>query len=244
MPVHLYGQMADMDPIMEIARRRGVFVVEDASQAHGAEYKGRRAGSIGDAGCFSFYPGKNLGAYGEAGAVVTNNADLAKTVRMFRDHGQERKYYHAIVGFNTRMDGFQGAVLSAKLPHLPAWTAARRRHAAAYTAALGDVPGLTAPFAASYGNPVYHIYAVRVPNRDAVLAELAGRGVHCAIHYPRPLHLQDAYRSLGYDNGSFPVAEAMARETLSLPMYAELTETQRVRVGEQLEDVLTRRSFD
>jgi dTDP-4-amino-4,6-dideoxygalactose transaminase len=239
-PVHLYGQMADMAPIVEIGRRRGIAVVEDASQAHGADYRGRRAGSLGDVGCFSFYPGTNLGAYGEAGAVVTNNADLARTIRMFRDHGQERKYHHALVGFNARMDGFQGAVLSAKLPHLPAWTAARRRHAAAYTLALQDAPGITTPFEAGYGSAVYHIYAVLVPDRDAVLAALGAGGVHCAIHYPVPLHLQEAYRELGYRRGDFPVAERMARETLSLPMYAELTEGQRARVVERLRSVVTR----
>jgi dTDP-4-amino-4,6-dideoxygalactose transaminase len=229
-PVHLYGQMADMDPIIAIARAHGLHVVEDAAQAHGAEYKGKRAGSIGDIGCFSFYPSKNLGAYGEAGAAVTNNPDLAKRMRMFRDHGQETKYHHAIVGFNARMDGFQGAVLSAKLPHLPAWTDARRSRAAAYTDALMQVPGIIVPFEASYGRAAYHIYAILVAERDAVLARLAERGVQCAIHYPCPLHLQNAYRSLGYGVGDFPVSERLARETLSLPMYAELTQAQSQRV--------------
>jgi dTDP-4-amino-4,6-dideoxygalactose transaminase len=237
-PVHLYGQMADMDPLMEIARRRGLYVVEDAAQAHGAEYRGRSAGSIGDIGCFSFYPGKNLGAYGEAGAAVTNDPDLAKRMRRFRDHGQEKKYHHSSVGFNTRMDGFQGAVLSTKLPHLPAWTEARRALASLYTDALGRVPGVTVPFEASYGTPVYHIYAILVSRRDAVLANLASRGVQCAIHYPCPLHLQDAYRSLGYQAGDFPVAERLARETLSLPMFAELTPAQHERVVHEVTDVV------
>lgn len=237
-PVHLYGQMADMDPIMEIARRRGLYVVEDAAQAHGAEYRGRCAGSIGDIGCFSFYPGKNLGAYGEAGAAVTNNPDLARRMRRFRDHGQDRKYHHTSVGFNARMDGFQGAVLSTKLPHLSGWTGARRALATLYTDVLDDMPGVTVPFEAPYGTPVYHIYAILVPRRDEVLAALAQRGVHCAIHYPCPLHLQGAYRSLGYEVGDFPVAERLARETLSLPMYAELTPAQHERVVGELEHVM------
>jgi dTDP-4-amino-4,6-dideoxygalactose transaminase len=239
-PVHLYGQMADMDPILEIGRRRGVPVVEDASQAHGAVYRGRHAGSIGDVGCFSFYPGKNLGAYGEAGAVVTNNPGVARTVRMFRDHGQERKYHHALVGFNARMDGFQGAVLSAKLRHLPAWTAARRDHAAAYTATLAGTERITTPFEAPYGSAVYHIYAVLVPNRDEVAADLASVGVQCGIHYPVPLHLQCAYQSLGYQRGQFPIAERLARDTLSLPMYAELTDAQRGRVVLELKRAVSR----
>ncbi len=206
----------------------------------GPSTRGRRAGSIGDAGCFSFYPGKNLGAYGEAGAVVTGDPEIARTIRMFRDHGQERKYYHAIVGFNARMDGFQGAVLSVKLPHLPAWTAARRRHAAAYTEALGNTPGIVVPFEAAYGTAVYHIYAILVPNRDAVQAALGAAGVNCAIHYPLPLHLQQAYRGLGHQRGDFPVAERMAQQTLSLPMYAELTEGSAATGGRTAEELSCR----
>lgn len=223
-PVHLFGQPAAMDPIMDIARSHGLFVIEDACQAHGAEYKGRRAGSIGDAGCFSFYPGKNLGAYGEAGAVVTNNADLAQRLRMFRDHGQRKKYHHSIIGWNGRMDGFQGAVLSVKLPHLPQWTEARRKNAALYDELMADVSTVTTPPVADYAKHVYHVYAIRTKNRDLFMEDLAAHGIACGIHYPVPLHLQEAYRFLGYKEGAFPVAEKCANEFVSLPMYPELTE--------------------
>ena len=225
-PVHLYGQMADMDPIVDIARSRGLAVIEDASQAHGAEYKGRRAGSVGDIGCFSFYPGKNLGAYGEAGAAVTSNAEWARFMRMFRDHGQDRKYYHQMVGWNGRMDGFQGAVLEVKMRHIEAWTEARRANAALYGQALADVGDIVAPFEADWARHVYHIYAIRAPRRDALMDFLKERGVFCAIHYPVPLHLQEAYAPLGQGAGDFPVAEQVAGELVSLPMFAELTEAQ------------------
>lgn len=225
-PVHLFGQMADMDPILKCAKAHGVFVVEDACQAHGAEYKGRPAGSLGDAGCFSFYPGKNLGAYGEAGAVVTSSADMDQSIRMLRDHGQVKKYYHAQIGWNARMDGIQGAVLSAKLKHLPAWNKARRTNARLYDALLRDVPGVTLPHKADYALHVYHVYAIRVREREALINALADRDVHCGIHYPVPVHLQDAYASLGLPSGSFPVAEACARQFVSLPMYAELAQAQ------------------
>ena len=221
-PVHLYGQTADMDHIMEIARAHGLFVIEDACQAHGAEYKGRRAGSIGDAGCFSFYPGKNLGAYGEAGAVVTNNAELAEKIRMFRDHGQAKKYYHSIIGWNARMDGFQGAVLSVKLKHLPAWNQARRKNAQLYNDFLADVDDVIAPAEADYARHVYHIYAIRTQNRDALIRALTEKEIHCGIHYPIPIHLQDAYKFLGYKKGSFPVAEKCAEELVSLPMFPKM----------------------
>jgi len=221
-PVHLYGQTADMDHIMEIARAHGLFVIEDACQAHGAEYKGRRAGSIGDAGCFSFYPGKNLGAYGEAGAVVTNNAELAEKIRMFRDHGQAKKYYHSIIGWNARMDGFQGAVLSVKLKHLPAWNQARRKNAQLYNDFLADVDDVIAPAEADYARHVYHIYAIRTQNRDALIRALTEKEIHCVIHYPIPIHLQDAYKFLGYKKGSFPVAEKCAEELVSLPMFPKM----------------------
>jgi len=223
LPVHLFGQTADMDPILEIARAHRLIVIEDACQAHGAEYNGRRAGSIGDAGCFSFYPGKNLGAYGEAGAVVTNNAELAQTLRMFRDHGQRKKYHHAIVGWNGRMDGFQGAVLGVKLPYLPGWTKARRENARLYDELLAGLSGVTPPFAADYARHVYHIYAIRVRDRDVLMQKLAAQGISCGIHYPVPLHLQEAYEFLGYGKGDFPVAEKCAAEFVSLPMYPELS---------------------
>ena len=228
-PVHLYGQMADMDPIMEIAGAHNLVVVEDACQAHGAEYNGQRAGSIGDAGCFSFYPGKNLGAYGEAGAVTTNNPELAAEMRMFRDHGQQKKYYHSIIGWNARMDGFQGGVLSVKMQYLDDWTEARRRNGALYNELLAGIAGsgITTPFQADYARHVYHVYAIRVAaGRDELLAFLGERGISCGIHYPVPIHLQDAYKSLGCGRGDFPNAEEAAAEVLSLPMFPELTELQ------------------
>lgn len=225
-PVHLYGQPADMDPIMEIAQKYGLYVIEDACQAHGALYKGKPVGTIGDAGCFSFYPGKNLGAYGEAGAVITNNDSLAKAVRVFRDHGQARKYYHDIVGWNGRMDGIQGAILSVKLRHLPKWNEARRRVATRYGELLGNVDGIRLPVEADYAHHVYHIYAVRVEDRDAFIETMKELDIFCAIHYPVPIHLQNAYSHLRYMPGSFPVAERVSSELVSLPMYPELTDEQ------------------
>src|SRR6266850_297998 len=221
-PVHLFGQMADMDAIMAIARRHGTPVVEDACQAHGAEYKGRKAGSIGVAGCFSFYPGKNLGAFGEAGAITTEEAELRSRVQVLRDHGQAAKYHHSHIGWNARMDGIQAAVLSVKLRRLTEANAARRRHAALYDQLLSEVPEVIRPTAAAHCRHVYHIYAVRVADRDGVMQRMAARGVNCAIHYPVPIHLQKAYGFLGLGPGSYPVAERCAREFLSLPMYPEL----------------------
>ncbi|HEY5996765.1 MAG TPA: DegT/DnrJ/EryC1/StrS family aminotransferase [Candidatus Deferrimicrobiaceae bacterium] len=226
LPVHLFGQMCDMDPIMAIAGKHNLFVVEDACQAHGAEYKGRIAGSIGDAGAFSFYPGKNLGAYGEAGGLATNNDEVAAKARMLRDHGQAKKYYHAMIGWNMRMDGIQGAILSVKLKYIKQWNDARRRNAKRYNELLAGIPGVVLPDEAEYGKAVYHIYAICVKDRDAVIAKLAEKDVHCGIHYPVPLHLQDAYAFLGKGQGSFPVAEKGASEYVSLPMYAELTDEQ------------------
>ncbi len=225
-PVHLFGQTANMDPILEIARKRKLLVIEDASQAHGSEYKGRKAGSIGNAGCFSFYPGKNLGAYGEAGAVVTNDEELDRRMRMLRDHGQAKKYCHSYVGWNARMDGIQGAILSVKLRHLPDWTEARRRNAAVYDKLLAKVKGVTAPIEAAYGKHVYHIYAIRVADRDRLIAALAEKDIHCGIHYPIPVHLLDAYKELDHKRGAFPVAERSAVEFVSLPMFPELTTAQ------------------
>jgi dTDP-4-amino-4,6-dideoxygalactose transaminase len=221
-PVHLYGQMADMDPIRAIANAHGVTVIEDACQAHGATYKGRRAGSIGDAGCFSFYPGKNLGAFGEAGAIVTNRADIADKARVFRDHGQRRKYDHAIRGWNARMDGLQAAVLSVKLKRLDQANAARRKAAQEYTLLFDDVEDVTVPYEAGYGEHIYHVYAIRTPRREALMSALQERGIGYGIHYPVPIHLQDAYSDLGLAAGTFPVAEQAAGELLSLPMFPEL----------------------
>jgi dTDP-4-amino-4,6-dideoxygalactose transaminase len=225
-PVHLFGQPADMDPILEFARANGLFVVEDAAQAHGAEYKGRKAGTMGDAGCFSFYPGKNLGAFGEAGAVVTNDPELRKQIQMLRDHGQSRKYYHALMGWNCRMDGIQAAVLSIKLRHLDEANGLRRKHATEYSQALAGIDEVLTPFEAMYARHVYHVYAIRVQERDVVARNLQDRGVGCAVHYPVPIHLQEACRNLGYKKGAFPIAESLADQFLSLPMFPELTKEQ------------------
>jgi dTDP-4-amino-4,6-dideoxygalactose transaminase len=230
MPVHLYGQPADMDPILEIARRHGLVVIEDAAQAHGAEYKGRRAGSIGDMGCFSFYPGKNLGAYGEGGMVVTGNPVYARTLRMLRDWGAETKYEHVLKGYNYRLEGIQGAVLRVKLRHLEDWTEARRRAAARYDGLLAG-NGVPTPVASPAVRHVYHIYAVRTPNRRAWQETLQAQGIQTAIHYPTPIHLLPAFADLGYRHGQFPHAERAAREVLSLPMFPELTHQQGETVG-------------
>ena len=222
LPVHLYGQAADMDSILAVARRHNLKVIEDAAQAHGAEYNGRRVGSLGDLGCFSFYPGKNLGAYGEGGMVVTNNPDYAKTITMLRDWGQERKYQHVLPGYNARLEGLQGAILRVKLRHLEAWTEARRLHASRYDALLG-ADGVAIPAAPPSRRHVYHVYAIRVPERDAFQRALGNEGIQTGIHYPIPVHLQPAYANLGYKAGEFPEAERAAAEVLSLPMYPELT---------------------
>jgi dTDP-4-amino-4,6-dideoxygalactose transaminase len=226
LPVHLFGQPPDMDPIMEIARRHDLFVIEDACQAHGAEYKGRKAGTMGDAGCFSFYPGKNLGAYGEAGAVVTNDDALAEKVRMLRDHGQAKKYYHDWIGWNARMDGLQGAVLGVKLKYLPGWNEARRQHARRYNELLAGISAIHPPTESSYVKHIYHVYAIRAPRREALISYLAEKGISSGIHYPVPLHLQRAYSSLGLNNGGYPAAEKCCGEFVSLPMYPELKEDQ------------------
>ncbi len=224
-PVHLYGQTADMDPILETARRHGLIVIEDAAQAHGAEYKGRRAGSMGDLGCFSFYPSKNLGAYGEGGAVVTNNPEYNRVIRMYRDWGAERKYDHVLKGYNYRMEGIQGAILRVKLPHLEAWTARRQVHAREYTRLL-EGSGVKTPAVMDWGKHVFHVYAIRSPRRLEIQKRLQDNGIQTAIHYPAPIYLMDAWRDLGYPQGSFPIAEQIAMEELSLPMYPELTSEQ------------------
>jgi dTDP-4-amino-4,6-dideoxygalactose transaminase len=233
-PVHLFGQPADMDPIMNIARKHDLFVIEDSCQAHGAEYKDRRAGSIGDTGCFSFYPGKNLGAYGEAGAITTNNDQLAEKMCMFRDHGQSKKYYHKMIGWNCRMDGFQGAVLSVKLKHLPSWNEARRNNAQLYNKIFSGIDKVIEPFEADYARHVYHVYAVRTQNRNDFILKLADRDIFCGIHYPVPVHLQRAYDSLKNKDGNHPVAERCAEQYVSLPMFPELTENQIEYIAENI----------
>jgi dTDP-4-amino-4,6-dideoxygalactose transaminase len=225
-PVHLFGQMAEMKSILAIARRYGTPVVEDACQAHGAEYHGKKAGSMGVAGCFSFYPGKNLGAFGEAGAITTEESELRLRIQALRDHGQAVKYDHSHIGWNARMDGIQAAVLSLKLRRLADANLARRTHAALYDQLLADVPEVIRPVAVAGRRHVYHIYAVRVEDRDRVLQRMAARGVNCGIHYPVPIHLQKAYGFLELGPGSYPVAERCAREFLSLPMYPELNPEQ------------------
>lgn len=228
-PVHLYGQSADLDPVLALARRHDLVVIEDAAQAHGAEYRGRRVGGIAHLGCFSFYPGKNLGAFGEGGMVVTNDPAYAKRIRSLRDWGQEQKYHHKYRGYNYRMDGIQGAILRVKLRHLEAWTEARRSLAERYNALLACA-GIHTPVARSYGRHVYHIYAVRIPHRDAIQQRLRQQEIHTGIHYPIPVHLQEAYSDLGYTTGDFPRSERIATEVLSLPMFAELTPGQQDQV--------------
>lgn len=225
-PVHLYGQPAPMDAIMQIAREHNLLVIEDACQAHLARYDGTFVGHFGHAAAFSFYPGKNLGAYGEAGGITTNDDDLALAIRQLRDHGQTKKYHHQRWGHNYRMDGIQGAVLGVKLPHLDAWTEARRRHAHAYSERLAGVGDLVPPRENPRARHVYHLYVVKTSSRDALQKHLNNLGVGTGLHYPVPLHLQDAYRGLGYAAGRFPVTEEIASHGLSLPMFAELTEEQ------------------
>ena len=228
-PVHLYGQMADMDRILELAEAWHLIVVEDACQAHGAEYFSRRenrwtrAGSMGKAAAFSFYPGKNLGACGEAGAVTTNDPDLAQTVRMLRDHGQAEKYYHEMEGYNGRLDAIQAGILRLKLGHLTEWNKQRRERAEAYREVLSPVDGMILPFEPSWARAVYHLYVIRVQDRQALQDDLKHAGIGTGIHYPIPLHSQIAYRTLGYSHGDFPVTERIATEILSLPMYPQLT---------------------
>jgi dTDP-4-amino-4,6-dideoxygalactose transaminase len=223
LPVHLYGNPADMDAIWSIARRHNLIVIEDAAQAHAAEYKGRRCGSIGDLGCFSFYPGKNLGAYGEGGLVTTNNPDFAKKIRMLRDWGAEKKYEHVLKGFNYRMEALQGAILRVKLRYLDQWTEARRSHAHAYSRVLSESE-LTLPTERPGTKHVYHVYAVLTEQRRELMESLNSQGIQTGIHYPIPVHLLPGYADLGYKAGDFPVSEGIAAQELSLPMYPELTD--------------------
>jgi dTDP-4-amino-4,6-dideoxygalactose transaminase len=225
MPVHLYGQPADMDPILEIAHRHRLTVIEDAAQAHGAEYHGRRCGSLAEIAGFSFYPGKNLGAYGEGGAVTTTRADVATTCRTLRDWGQEKRYEHRLKGFNYRMDGIQGAILRVKLSHLEAWTQ-KRRQVAAWYAEMLDPERVRVPKARPECRHVYHVFAVRTDDRDRLRDVLGKQGIQTGIHYPIPVHLQPAHADLGYGAGDFPHAEAAAQEVLSLPLFPEMTRQQ------------------
>ncbi|HTV63654.1 MAG TPA: DegT/DnrJ/EryC1/StrS family aminotransferase [Verrucomicrobiae bacterium] len=233
LPVHLYGQPFDVDAVLNVCRKHKLPMVEDACQSHGAKYRGKTIGTFGEISCYSFYPGKNLGACGEGGALVTNNPDLAARAKSLREHGSTKRYFHDEIGFNYRMEGFQGAVLGVKLKHLPNWTAERRRVARRYSECLKDTP-LQLPREADLAESVWHLYVVRHPRRDELKKFLEEQGVGCAIHYPIPLHLQKAYAHLGHRAGDFPVAEKAARECLSLPIYPELTDAQIGRVVEAI----------
>lgn len=223
-PVHLFGQCADMDPILDIARRRGIPVIEDACQAHGAEYHGKKAGSMGEAAAFSFYPSKNLGAFGEAGAVTTNRDDLANRIWILRDHGQSKKYHHEVVGLNARMDGIQSAILSVKLTHLDDWNSRRSRWATYYNKLLADARDIIMPAVRPEGKHIYHVYAIRVKERDRIISIIKKEGIDCGIHYPIPVHKQNALKS--FHGGILTTTETCAKEFLSLPMYSELNADQ------------------
>jgi dTDP-4-amino-4,6-dideoxygalactose transaminase len=246
-PVHLYGQVADMDPIVDIADRYGLTVIEDACQAHGAEYFSKKqnrwvkAGSIGRAAAFSFYPGKNLGACGEGGAVTTNDQQLASKVKMLRDHGQAKKYYHDIEGYNGRLDAIQAGLLHVKLRHLAEWTESRRKNAAVYRELFGSTDGVTLPFESKSSRAVYHLYVIRVDDRQELQNSLTAAGIGTGIHYPIPLHLQKAYRELGFKEGDFPVTEKVAGQILSLPMYPNLKRAEQEQVVQAVSRYLSAR---
>ena len=241
-PVHIYGQCADMDPLLELARRYNLIVVEDACQAHGAEYfsqkenRWKKAGSMGHAGAFSFYPGTNLGACGEAGAITTNNEEMARHMKMLRDHGQAKKYYHNIEGYNGRLDSLQAGLLSVKLRHLAEWNRQRREAAARYNQMLSSVDGVVTPHQPSWSRPVHHLYVVRVADREGLQKHLADAKIDTGIHYPIPLHLQKAYEAFGFKKGDFPVTEKVAVEILSLPMYPQLQPTAQTRVVQKIQE--------
>ena len=233
-PVHLYGHPADMDPILGIAKRHKLWVIEDACQAHGALYQGKRVGGFGIAACFSFYPGKNLGAYGEGGAVVTNDSDLAIKIKKLRNHGGLEKYSHELIGMNARLEGIQGAILRTKLPYLDRWNEMRRENARRYSSLLGKL-GVGLPSEAPYAKSVYHLYVIRTRKRDELNAYLNQQGIGSLIHYPKPNHLLECFKDLGYRKGSLPVTEKIAQEVLSLPLYPELTEAQTQTVVQTVE---------
>jgi dTDP-4-amino-4,6-dideoxygalactose transaminase len=239
-PVHIYGQMADMDPILRLAGKYGLTVIEDACQAHGAEYFSKKlnrwmkAGSMGRAAAFSFYPGKNLGACGEAGAVTTNDASLADKVRVLRDHGQVKKYYHDVEGYNGRLDAIQAGILQAKLVHLSKWNAQRRDRAAEYNQRLAGNEVISLPSEPSWSKAVYHLYVIRTSDREGLMSHLREAGIGTGIHYPIPLHLQNAYTPLNYGPGDFPVAERASIEIVSLPMFPQLTVDQQARVADEV----------
>jgi dTDP-4-amino-4,6-dideoxygalactose transaminase len=224
LPVHLYGQPCDLDPIIKLAKNNNLAVVEDAAQAHGAEYKGKRIGSFGDLTCFSFYPSKNLGAYGDAGIVVTNNEDFVEKLKMLRNYGQEKKYYHSFIGFNTRLDEIQAAVLRVKLRYLDKWNKMRRKNAEMYNKLLKEIPQITTPYEAGYAKHVYYVYVIRVKEREELQKWLDSKGIGTVIHYPIPIHLLESYNFLGLGKRSFPTTEKCANEIVSLPMFPLMTE--------------------
>ena len=234
-PVHLYGQPADMDFLLEIAKRHGVAVIEDACQSHGALYKGRPTGSLGDMGCFSFYPGKNLGAYGDGGLVATNDPEFADKLRMLRNYGQRKKYHHTMKGFNSRLDTMQAAILRVKLKRLKGWNERRGKLARIYGSLLKDL-NIVLPYKADYGTHVYHLYVIRAFQRDELQQYLSSRGISTGIHYPVPIHLQEAFRDMGHKTGDFPVTEQCAKEILSLPMSPEMEESQVHEIAERIKE--------
>jgi len=240
LPVHLYGHPADLDRLLAISQQNNLPLIEDAAQAHGAKFRGRSVGTFGKMSCYSFYPGKNLGACGEGGALVTNDASLAKHARALRDHGSTRRYYHDEIGYNYRMEGIQGAVLGVKLEHLDAWTSERRRVAERYNKLLADTP-LQLPGEADYAQSAWHLYVARHPLRDALKAHLDAHQIGCGMHYPVPLHLQKAFAHFGYKPGAFPIAEKAARECLSLPIYPELTDQEIQTVTDTIADFFSRK---
>jgi len=241
LPVHLFGQPADMDSIIKIAKEHNLRVIEDACQAHGAEYKGKKAGSIGDTGCFSFYPSKNLGAFGDGGMVVTNDEEIAQKVKMLRDHGQIKKYEHLVEGYNSRLDEIQAAILRVKLKKLNEWNNLRRKNASIYNELLKDVDEVITPFEAEYAKHIYSLYVIRTKKRDELQEYLKSKGIGTGLHYPIALHLQKAYKYLRYKEGDFPAAEKVAKEGLSLPMFPELTEEQIEKVVREIKAFFTKR---
>ena len=239
-PVHLYGQPADMDQVLTIAQENGIGVIEDACQAHGAMYKNKKAGSMGSVGCFSFYPGKNLGAFGEGGAIVTQDESIAQKIRMIRDHGQRKKYFHDLEGYNGRLDAIQAGVLRIKLKRLNDWNKLRLQNAGYYTELLSEVPAVMLPLEAEFATSVYHLYVILIDDRDGLQNHLNSKGIASGLHYPLPLHLQKAYDHLGYNKGDFPVAENIADRLLSLPMFPELTREQIEYVVESIKEYINR----
>ncbi len=241
-PVHIYGQIADMDPILELAGTYNLVVIEDACQAHGAEYKSRKtgnwelAGSMGLVSAFSFYPGKNLGAFGDAGAITTNNEEIAGKIRQLRDHGQTKKYYHEIEGYNGRLDAIQAGILQIKLRHMPEWNEKRQQLANDYNELLNEIDGIEIPHEPEWSRAVYHLYVVRTKRREELQRHLSENNIATGLHYPVPLHLQKAYEKLGHKEGDFPVSEGVSSEILSLPMYPQLTHNQQIRVAEKIKE--------